>query len=398
MADSGKMSELKDERSLWEVRRAQLNQITSELNTQISDSLNRQQDLKEQRAAAEQKYRDGLQEPHKNIEQINEAQDHMAAADRDLAKTGDELAGHTDELRSSIKEMGELDNTLKGLDAKIEKQEARDSVDPIERKAGWVKLATDFAAETVLPDQLGGVLPTGATEYVAQAYEMRRREEQTILEKDKDFHQMQLAEVASLKSDIGSQMQAAKAEMEKVMGTELSPQAQKEFHANEFSNAFRQANDLIAGQQQERDQFFGNNMAVVAFAEQQQNRAGMNQELHQAHYDLTRSLAVEQANINVDLENNQMRQLEEKRLEGQGVSKDQLETEMKPMNRILEQQTPGDVYTEANKIHAQQSPQMAMNPPSIAQSGPGDGGGAGTGPGGGGAPQQQQQGPAAPGM
>jgi hypothetical protein len=65
-----------------------------------------------------------------------------------------------------------------------------------------------------------------------------------------------------------------------------------------------------------------------------------------------------------------------------------LGTEMKPLNGILDQQKANDVYVEANKIHAQQCPELSMNPPAVAKSGPG----------GGGAPQQQQQGPPPPGM
>jgi hypothetical protein len=126
----------------------------------------------------------------------------------------------------------------------------------------------------------------------------------------------------------------------------------------------------------------------------------MNNELQQAHYGLTRGLAEKQAEINVDLANQEMRHLQENRLEGRGVSQEHMAAEMKPLNDLLDQQRPNDLYTETNNIHSQQSPQMAMNPPSIAQSGPGDGGGAGTGPGaggaGGGAPQQQ--GPAGPAM
>ena len=230
------------------------------------------------------------------------------------------------------------------------------------------------------------------------------------LENDKAFHSEQLAAVDKFKTEVSSQIDASKAEMQKVMGSEWSLAGQKEFAQNEFNSAFQKSNDFIANQVQEREQFFANNTSAVSPIEQEVNRAGMNEELHKAHYDLTRGLADQQAEINVNLANQEMRQLQEKRLESHGVSREQMTNEMKPLNDILDQQRPNDLYMEANKIHAEQSPQMAVNPPSLAQSGPG-GGGAGSamapqqsGPGsgsvgggaGGGAPQQQ--GPAGPSM
>lgn len=188
------------------------------------------------------------------------------------------------------------------------------------------------------------------------------------LEADKAFHAEQLAAVDKFKTEVESQVDASKAEMQKVMGSEWSPAGQKEFAQTEFNAAFQKANDFIAEQRQERDNFFASNLSVLSPVEQQQNRTGMNEELHAAHHGMTRDLAVKQAEIKVDLGNKEMEQLHHKKLEGQGVPPNEMQSAMEPLHSIQQEQRPNDVYMEANKIHAQQCPELAMNPPS--QQGP----------------------------
>src|SRR6185436_3292263 len=109
MANEDKLSELKDEKSLWEPRRAQLDEITSEYSNQISNLQNQQKVVTGERAAAEEQYQDALKEPHKKLDQLLSAQDKMAAADANLDKTGKTLASTTSELRSTIDETVQVD-------------------------------------------------------------------------------------------------------------------------------------------------------------------------------------------------------------------------------------------------------------------------------------------------
>jgi hypothetical protein len=202
---------------------------------------------------------------------------------------------------------------------------------------------------------------------VADSLESQKLADAQKLEVDKAFHSEQLAAVGQIKSEIVSQIDASKAEMQKVMGSDWSLAGQKEFAQNEFNYAFQKTNDFIAGQTQERDNFFAGNLSVLSPIEQQQNRTAMNEELHAAHYGLTRDLAVKQAEINVDLGNKEMMNQLEKKEVGQGVQKDDLQSAIEPLRRIQEEQRPNDIYMEANKIHTQNCPELSQNPPMAPQ-------------------------------
>ena len=387
-----KVADLNEEKDMWRERRAYLDKMTSEYNAQISTLQNQQKELAGERSAAQQQYQDALQQPHAKLDQLLGAQDKMKEVDENLEKTAKSLAGTTTELRETIQEQAEVDTTIKRLDDKIETTQNIDAFK--EKAAPYAKLAVGAAAAYALNElEDAGI----HTESVKQAFEWGKLHfENTIgsreqkgaengqtpaensanadpkLENDKAFHSAQLAAVDQFKTEVNSQIDASRAEMQKVMGHEWSVAGQKEFAQNEFNSAFQKTNDFVAHQVEERQQFFANNKSTTSPLEQEVSQAGMNTELQQAHYGLTRGLAEKQAGINVDLANQEMRQLQEKRLEGSGVSQEQMSNEMKPLNNLLTEQRPNDVYMEANKIHSQQSPEMAMTPPSMApqQSGP----------------------------
>ena len=419
MANEDKLSELKDEKSLWEGRRAQLDEITSEFSNQISNLQNQQKVLTGERAAAEAQYQDALKEPHKKLDQLLSAQDKMAAADANLDKTGKTLASTTSELRSTVDETVQVDNTIQGLGKKIEtiekiedfKNTVGDKIDDLKTAAGdtfqdlketatpyvvgagkGVGDATKALGTAFVLDEIEhkfGISP----EMVMESYEatkqfvenevMPRAEmaksqledaaqkfaenDSAKLQNDKVFHAEQLAAVGQIKSEIGSQIDASKAEMQKVMGSDWSLAGQKEFAQNEFNYAFQKTNDFIAGQTQERDNFFAGNLSALSPIEQQQNRTAMNEELHAAHYGLTRDLAVKQAEINVDLGNKEMMNQLEKKEVKQGVQKDDLQSAMEPLRGLQEEQRPNDIYMEANKIHTQNCPELSQNPPMAPQ-------------------------------
>lgn len=388
MPNEDKNDAVREEISMWEQRQAQLKEITSEYNTQISNLQNQQKVLSDERAAAKVQYQDALTEPHAKLNQLLSAQDTIAAKDAELDKNAKSLAGVTTEFRETVSEQAQVDKTIQGLEQKIETSEKIDEFK--ERAAPYAKLAVGFASAYAL-NQLedNGIDPesvkqgfewakihydnlTGSHEQKAAETSATTAENganaDPKLENDKAFHSSQLAAVEEFKTELNSQIDASRAEMQKVMGHEWSAAGQKEFAQNEFNSAFQKANDFVAQQVHERDQFFANNKSTTSPLEQEVNQAGMNNELHQAHYGLTRGLAEKQAEINVDLDNQTMRQDQEKRLESNGVSREQMPNEMKPLNNILAEQRPNDVYMETNKIHEQQCPQMAMTPP--AQQGP----------------------------
>jgi len=400
------------EKSMWAERRAQLEQITTDYNTQISNLKNQQKELEGERAAAQQQYQDALKKPHEKLDQLMGAQDKIAQLDKDLDNNAKAVAGKTSEVRETINERVEVDQNIKRLDEKIETaqkieefksnvgEKIESGVEFVKGKVEYVKehaehlamagtmAAVDFAHvhHGVVegmgnPEMLRNVVAGAVVEHVVahhdELIENAKEKLQGIadadaqkLEADKAFHAEQLGAVDKFKTEVGSQIDASTAEMQKVMGNEWSLAGQKEFAQNEFNAAFQKANDFIAEQQQARDNFFAGNISVLSPVEQQQNRTGMNEELHAAHYGLTRNLAEKQAELNVDLANEGLRQQQEQRLESKGVSQEQMPNEMKPLNNILAEQRPNDVYMEANNIHAQQCPQMAMNPPSISQEGP----------------------------
>jgi hypothetical protein len=202
---------------------------------------------------------------------------------------------------------------------------------------------------------------------VVDSLESQKLADAQKLEVDRAFHSEQLAAVDNFKTEVGSQIDASNAEMQKVMGNEWSLAGQKEFAQNEFNSAFQKANDFVATQTQERDNFFAGNISVLSPIEQQQNRTAMNGELHAAHYGLTRDLALKQAEINVDLGNKEMLDQLEKKEVGQGVQKDDLQSAMEPLRHIQEEQKPNDIYMEANKIHTQNCPELSRNPPMAPQ-------------------------------
>jgi hypothetical protein len=252
--------------------------------------------------------------------------------------------------------------------------------------------ATQGAAFGHALDSMSTGLPSGdlrnVVEYAKVAYDYQSTKDDITIVGDELFHQQQMAEVNALKEGIDQRIANAEKAMSSTMGTaieDMGTNAQREFYHNEYSQAFHDAEQLRAGQEQQRDAFFASNNAVLPhkLVEQQQNRAAMNEEFHARHYGLTRELANENAEINVNLSNKEMLQKNQARLERQEVPSDEIQKQAGKLTDLQHDQHQNDVYQEANKIHAQQSPQMAMNPPSIAYSGPGDGGA------GGGAPQQQ---------
>lgn len=391
MKEDDKIGKLHDEIAQQTAQGEKIDATISGLNAEISAQQNRQDQLYAGRKKLLDDFQALKEKPHENLEQILKTQDGMAATDKAIAQTQEELQATTGLYQDAFKERIGVDNTIKNLESKVERAEN------IEEFKGKINEQSETLTEAAIhvADHVAhvGVVPAMQQEMQAAvqagtlAYTTMKINDEAKIAREQTFHQEQLAEVADLKAQIGSQMGAAKAEMEKVMGQELkemSPNAQKEFHQNEYSNAFHQVNELIANQEQQRDAFFAsNNASPIMWVEQQQNRAAMNQELHAQHYGLTRDLAADQATINIDLSNAEMSRNNQQRLERQNLPPGEITEQMNELSKVQQEQYQGDLYSETNKIHAQNSPQLYQSPPAIGapgvaapdpnQSGPGGG-------------------------
>lgn len=346
---------------------------TSTLNSDFSAQQNQQDELYAGRRKLLDDFQALKEKPHENLEQILKTQDGMAAADQAIAQKQADLEATSGQIRDAIKERIGIDNTIKDLESeaemvsKVEHRIEKFKEHPEPTIETGIHLADHALRVNVVPAM--GPEMAAAVHAGTLAYTTMKINDEAKIAREQSFHEEQLAEVAGLKAQIGSQMGAAKAEMEKVMGQpleDLSPAAQKEFHQNEYGNAFHQVNELVAQQEQQREAFFaGNNASPVMWAEQQQQRAAMNQELHAEHYGLTRELAAGQAAINVDLSNAEMSQANQQRLERQNVPPAEVAAQMNDLSQVQREQYQSDLYSETNRVHSQNSPQLYQNPPAI---------------------------------
>lgn len=370
MTSFDKVSMLKKEKAPYEERQAYLEKLTSENKARVSDLQGQEKSFVDERSDAQKDYKDALEQPHEKLEQLMEAQDRMAAADAKLEMTQSLLGDATQKLQTSIGEEAKVAAQIDDLNTEIEATQISNSPEGWKTGADWVERGIKGAGVVAGVD-----VPDEVTEAGGKAYIYQKAREEDALEAERALHEKQLVEVADLKSQLQSGMAASKAEIERVMGSDMSIAAQKEFHNNEFSNAFHQANELIGQQLEERA---ASSTTFFSFVEQQQERAGMNQELHAAHYDLTRGLAEQQAEINVGLGNEQMNQLEEQRLARQGVPPEQMSAAMEPLAQIQEEQRALEISSNASLIHAENCPALSQNPPALefmpgSQQGPGTG-------------------------
>lgn len=372
--DHSKLGKMQREKELYETRKAQQSQITSEKNQLVSNLQGQEKTLNDQHVAAQKDYNEALQKPHEHLEQLMDAQDRMKHLTAESEKTRKALGFETEELKKSIGKEVEIASDIQKLDTKIESQQISESPEQWAENAKRIETSFDVAGKVF--DQNLGV----AGQLMGEGYQIQKRRDAEIMTGERALHEKQLGEVADLKGRIKPGMEAAKAEMEKTMGGEMSPAAQKAFYAAEFDNAFHQANELRAHQQQERATV---GTAILSHSEQQQERAGMSAELDAAHFTLTRGLAEQQATINVDIDNQSMLMQEQKRLESKGVTPDGMSDAMKPLEGILTDQRQSDIWSQTNKIHSQQCPELAANPPApeFAPQGPSQSqGGPGSGP------------------
>ena len=208
------------------------------------------------------------------------------------------------------------------------------------------------------------------------------------IEAEEKLHQQQIDDIQQTKGKVVSELESKGAQM----GTEPTFAEVKDFHAT-ATKGFAELEQKFKEQDAQTAALYQNNTVEDPGLRtvQMQERAVNEQSMHANRYGATREIAEAVAVKQVELSNADQLKQNEARLERQCATPDAMEASMSSLKNLQTEQRGADVYEQTNKIHAQQCPEMAMNPPEISQSGPG-GSGAGsamapqqTGPGGGGA-------------
>lgn len=458
MEEKDKITKLNDEIAQSQTQRVAVEAKISTLNKTISDLQNQDARLTGERANLRQEFQTLKERPHENLEQLLKTQDGIAAADRAIAKTQEDMEATTGQYRATIREGVELDNKIQGLQGQVERtlkidelksdiaERVNDGVEALKENAPHLAAAAVHAAMTyhevhdgvpnleVLRNTLAGELAVHAvhgqdalianadammanakakvTEFANSAGASPDHAELQNIEHEIAKHNDHADELDTLAKEFEQNVERQKEEDRR---DDIDVADQKKAIRGEFELAAEKANKMFERQDKEMSELQEHaaqdpNVRTA----QTQVRETMAEEMNAKRDEVTRELCRPVAEINVDDRN--ARTLEDSaglnkahleryqtKVANEPDGKERIERfasnldqSQKDLEKQLLTERPQAVNNEITSLQHDHFPQIQS--PSLQGPELSQAAPQQPGPGGGGAPQQQQQGPAAPGM